>query len=84
MGSSRGRSLFRECSESTDCLETYQNTKDLLPVPALLVSRGLWVKLRNVLGPMTYRDSEAGVQESGAKIEEDIEVQPEGKVARLR
>jgi hypothetical protein len=33
---------------------------------------------------MTYRDSEAGVQESGAKIEEDIEVQPEGKVARLR
>jgi hypothetical protein len=52
MGSSRGRSLFRECSESTDCLETYQNTKDLLPVPALLVSRGLWVKLRSVLGPM--------------------------------
>jgi hypothetical protein len=53
-------------------------------VPALLVSSVLLVTLRSVLGPMSYRGSEAGVHEGGAKTEGDVEAQPEGKVARLR
>jgi hypothetical protein len=53
-------------------------------VPTLLVSRRLWVTLRSVLGPMSYRGSEVGVHEGGAKTEGDVKAQPERKVVRLR
>jgi hypothetical protein len=58
-GESQGP-LSREFPVSLGCLETSQTTHVLIPVPALLVSRGPWVIFKSGWRPISFRCSGEG------------------------